>query len=141
MNEIRTVACIGDSITFAPSMAIFGVTEPWVDQLTAALERTARPRRGDGFRGLWRDDEWAQSGSWTQPETADPFDVAPFRRGLYSSGCAADELVWIKPATLTVHAFDILGDPVRSLRRSSSPARSQKQCRSRRAARWAGSCR
>jgi len=112
MNEIRTVACIGDSITFAPSMAIFGVTEPWVDQLTAALERTARPRRGDGFRGLWRDDEWAQSGSWTQPETADPFDVAPFRRGLYSSGCAADELVWIKPATLTVHAFDIYSFPV-----------------------------
>ena len=111
-NEACRIACIGDSITFSPAMARTGVTNPWVDQLAAALERSAGPRAGDGFRGLWRDDEWAQSGTWMQPETADPFDVAPFRRGLYSSGDAADELVWIKPEPLTAQAFDIYSFPV-----------------------------
>jgi hypothetical protein len=106
-NDVRSVVCLGDSITFVPSMAEIGVMLPWVDQLTAALERSVGPRVGDGFRGLWHDNEWTQCGAWTQTQPTDPFDVAPFRRGLYSSGCATDELVWAKPETLTVHAFDV----------------------------------
>jgi hypothetical protein len=106
-HDVRTVVCLGDSITFAPTMAEIGVTEPWADQLTAGLECSMGPRVGDGFQGLWRDNEWSESGTWTQPQTTDPFDVAPFRRALYSSGLDADELVWTRPATSTVRAFDL----------------------------------
>src|SRR5689334_9662576 len=88
-HDVRRIVCVGDSITYSPSMGDIGVSRPWVDQLSSALEQRIGPRIGDGFRGLWRDNEWTQSGEWTRPETTDSFDVAPFRRGLYSSGRAA----------------------------------------------------
>src|SRR5690348_212121 len=53
----RHVVCIGDSITYAPSMPRIGVDHSWVDQLAAALDETTGPRPGNGFHGLWRD-EW-----------------------------------------------------------------------------------
>ncbi len=37
-NRIRHVVCIGDSITYAPSMPRIGMDRSWVDQLAAALD-------------------------------------------------------------------------------------------------------
>src|SRR6185436_152548 len=54
----------------------------------------------------------SRSGAWTETLPTDSFDFAPFRRGVYSSGDAADEIVWTKPATLTVRAFDLYSFPV-----------------------------
>jgi hypothetical protein len=100
------VVCIGDSITYAPSMPRIGVPRNWVEQVAAALEEATGAQPGHGFHGLWRD-EWRRTGAWTQPTTADTFDVAPFRQAAYSSGRTTDQLTWTKPAAMTVGAFEI----------------------------------
>jgi lysophospholipase L1-like esterase len=102
----RHVVCIGDSITYAPSMPRIGVDRNWVDQVAAALDETTGARPGNGFHGLWRD-EWRRAGAWTQPTTADAFDVGPFRQAAYSSGRTTDQMTWTKPAAMTVGAFEI----------------------------------
>ncbi len=101
-----SVVCIGDSITYAPAMPHIGVTRNWVAQLACAIDSSS-PLNGDGFRGLWHHDEWTRTGEWRQTEPTDPFDVAPFGKGLYSSGRAADQLTWTKPADLEVGAFEL----------------------------------
>ena len=106
-TTIRNVVCVGDSVTWAPSMPAIGVTENWVEQLAHRLEQRSGPRIGDGFRGLWRETEWSFSGTWTETTPLDPFDVAPFHSARYSSGSADDELVWTKPERLDVAAFDL----------------------------------
>ena len=102
--------CIGDSITHGTGgrrATAAGVTRAWVDQLVNAFDAESGVRRGGGFRGLWRADEWEPVGDWRRPEVTDPFDVTPFRRGVYSSDSGADTLTWRKPPSLTVDAFDI----------------------------------
>ena len=104
-----TVVCVGDSITRGTSghpghrLTVVG----WVEQLAQALANAAgRPASG-GFRGLWRHDEWERTGEWVQPTRADPFDVAPFRQALFSSGSSPDILTWNKPTAMTVRGFDL----------------------------------
>jgi len=101
-----TVVCIGDSITYGPAMPHIGITRNWVTQLAYAIDSSS-PHSGDGFRGLWHHDEWTSTGKWTQTKPMDPFDVAPFGKGLYSSGRVADQLTWTKPADLEVGAFEL----------------------------------
>ena len=109
-SRARQVVCVGDSITHgtagrAPHVA--GIKHNWVEQLATALDDETGPRPGDGFRGLWRTDEWKRSGAWTRTEPSAPFDVAPFGQGFYSSGRTVDRLAWTKPADLCVAAFDL----------------------------------
>jgi hypothetical protein len=106
----RQVVCIGDSITQGtagrPPLGR-GVTRNWVEQLASALDTTEGPRPGDGFRGLWRGDEWGFTGAWTRTERTSAFDVAPFGQGWFSSGQGADRLTWTRPVDVDVAAFDI----------------------------------
>jgi lysophospholipase L1-like esterase len=109
-RRARQIVCVGDSITHgtagrAPHVA--GIKHNWVDQLATALDDETGPRPGDGFRGLWRTDEWKRSEAWTRTEPSAPFDVAPFGEGYYSSGSTVDRLAWSKPADLRVTAFDL----------------------------------
>ncbi|MDQ1449852.1 MAG: hypothetical protein QOC79_2823 [Actinomycetota bacterium] len=83
-----------------------GITRNWVEQLATAFVDLTGAKPGDGFRGLWRD-EWTRRGVWTQTAASDAFDVAPFRRGYFSSGQTADNVVWTKPASMTAAAFDL----------------------------------
>src|SRR2546428_10303910 len=87
-SQRRQIVCLGDSITHGPvgPVAVVRNAHGWVDQLARALENASGPRPGDGFRGLWRGQEWSWSGSWTKTALTDPFDVAPFGCGFYSSG-------------------------------------------------------
>jgi hypothetical protein len=100
------VVCVGDSITYGtagranPVLGVVG----WVDQLRTALgDGTGVP--GGGFRGLWRSDEWTRTGSWTRTTPTDPFDVAPFGYGYFSSGSSADTLTWTRPDWIEVAGF------------------------------------
>jgi hypothetical protein len=102
----RRAVCIGDSITYDRAMLAAGIRRNWVDQLAAALDALAGDRTGDGYRGLWRD-EWKRRGAWTQAETTDEFDVAPFRHGYISSGNSVDTATWRKPANVEVASFDL----------------------------------
>ena len=106
----RQVVCIGDSITHGtagrPPLGR-GVTRNWVEQLASALDPSDGTRPGDGFRGLWRGDEWAFTGAWTRTERTSAFDVAPFGQGWFSSGRSADQLTWTRPVGVDVAAFDI----------------------------------
>src|SRR5438552_13525618 len=109
-SRARQVVRIGDSITQATggrAPLAAGVTRNWVEQLTTALDEETGPRPGDGFRGLWRRDEWKRRGAWTRAEPSEPFDVAPFGQGFYSSGGTVDSLAWKKPAAFAVAAFDL----------------------------------
>jgi len=105
---VRNVVCLGDSITYAPSMRRIGITRPWVSQLANALEIAAGRRADDGFRGLWHRDEWTIGGEWRKTKPSDPFDVVPFAAGLYSSAATVDEMTWRKPSDIAVRAFDLL---------------------------------
>jgi hypothetical protein len=87
-------------------MPHIGITRNWVTQLAYAIDSSS-PHNGDGFRGLWHHDEWTRAGTWRRTEPTDPFDVAPFGKGLYSSGRAPDQLTWTKPADLEVGAFEV----------------------------------
>ncbi len=106
----RQVVCIGDSITHGtagrPPLSR-GVTRNWVEQLASAFDTPEGLRPGDGFRGLWRSDEWVFAGAWTRTERTSPFDVAPFGQGWFSSGRDADQLTWTRPVGVDVAAFDI----------------------------------
>ncbi len=108
-DAAATVVCVGDSITRgnAGDPALSASTVGWVEQLARSLEQCAGLRTSGGFRGFWRGDEWTRVGDWTQVTNTDPFDVAPFGRGFFSSGSAFDVLTWNKPAALTVARFDL----------------------------------
>ena len=97
----RQIVCVGDSLTQDPPASTVGVTRGWVEQLADACDDGP----GYGFRPLWLGKEWTRSGTWSEPSPEDPFDVAPFGRGLYSSGTAVDSLRWTKPAAMKVRAF------------------------------------
>jgi lysophospholipase L1-like esterase len=104
----RQVVCIGDSITQATAFIRNGsAVHGWVLQLATALEVATGPRRSDGFRGIWRGQEWSMTGSWRRPTTDDRFDLAPFGCGFYSSGTADDRLRWTKPADVVARSFDL----------------------------------
>ncbi len=110
-NRSRHVVCIGDSITHgsagrAPLSS--GVSSSWVDQFSSALDDATGPRPGDGFRGMWRKDEWHRSGEWTRTLPSDRFDVVPFGEGYYSSGRTTDTMTWTKPASMHVSAFELV---------------------------------
>jgi hypothetical protein len=83
------------------------VRSNWVEQLASAFDASKGPRPGDGFRGLWRGDEWVYAGAWTRTERTSAFDVAPFGQGWFSSGQSADQLTWTRPVGVDVAAFDI----------------------------------
>ena len=83
------------------------MTRNWVEQLASAFDTPEGLRPGDGFRGLWRSDEWVFAGAWTRTERTSPFDVAPFGQGWFSSGRDADQLTWNRPVGVDVAAFDI----------------------------------
>lgn len=109
-SHTRRLVCIGDSITQGtaggPPFAT-AVSQGWVKLLAASLERATGPRRGDGFRGLWRLDEWSHEGSWLHPSPAELFDVGPFGYAAYSSAVGDAVLTWSKPPDVTVECFDI----------------------------------
>jgi lysophospholipase L1-like esterase len=105
-DDTPVVACVGDSIT--QGAPVLGQpVRGWVAQLASALDAAAGGRRSDGFRALWRRREWTQSGSWERPTRADPFDVAPFGWGFYSSGSSDDRLRWTRPADVAAACFDL----------------------------------
>jgi len=97
----RQIVCVGDSLTQDPPASAVGVARGWVEQLAGACDDGP----GYGFRPLWLGKEWTRSGTWSEPSPEDPFDVAPFGRGLYSSGTTVDWLRWTKPAAMKVKAF------------------------------------
>jgi lysophospholipase L1-like esterase len=103
----RNIACLGDSITYDGISRRAGMASNWVHQLASAFDGVVGTRPGDGYRGLWRDDEWQQAGTWTRTAKEDAFDLAPYRKAFYSSGSTADELTWRKPAGMQVGAFDL----------------------------------
>ncbi len=105
-DRTRQVVCLGDSITDDGAMVRAGIRRNWVDQVAEAFDLTMGPRRGDGFRGLWRA-EWRLRGTWTETMPSDAFDVTPFRQGFYSSGETNDVASWTKPRALAVEAFDL----------------------------------
>jgi hypothetical protein len=107
MNGSCTVAYLGDSITYERSARRSGVACGWAEQVAVALGERVGGRRGDGYRGLWRDDEWQRVGAWTRVATTDPFDVAPFRQGYYSSGASPAVATWTKPTDVVVGSFDL----------------------------------
>lgn len=87
-------------------MPRIGIARNWVTQLAYAMDPSSTRNVG-GFRGLWHHDEWTSTGDWRETQATDPFDVAPFGKGLYSSGLAADRLTWTKPAGLEVGGFEL----------------------------------
>ena len=101
------IVCIGDSITYGTSgrPGLSAGSVGWVEQLATAIAGGTLP--GGGFRGLWCGHEWTRRGRWTQAIPADPFDVAPFGQGFFSSGTEVDKLTWTKPDSLTVAGFDL----------------------------------
>jgi lysophospholipase L1-like esterase len=107
-NRRRQIACLGDSLTQG-AIGLDRSRGPagWVEQLAASFDTTTAPRPGDGFRGLWRIDEWSRVGAWTRVEPSETFDTAPFGQGWYSSGSTLDSITWTKPAPMNVVAFDI----------------------------------
>lgn len=106
--QSRVLACIGDSITYDREMPLARVERNWVSQVARALGEAAGVRANDGFRGLWHKEEWTASGSWTRATRDDPFDVVPFGQTWCSSGTAADELTWTRPADVVADCTDIL---------------------------------
>jgi lysophospholipase L1-like esterase len=102
----RRLVCIGDSITNDREMKLVRVESNWVSQVRGALGEAAATRANDGFCGLWHE-EWTRAGSWSRATPSDPFDVAPFGHGWYSSGETADVLTWTKPRGSHVSSFEL----------------------------------
>jgi hypothetical protein len=102
----RVLACIGDSITNDREMKLARVESNWVSQVTSALGEAAATPVNAGFCGLWHE-EWTRTGSWRRATRADPFDVAPFGQGWYSSGEHVDMLTWTKPRGSHVGSFEL----------------------------------
>jgi lysophospholipase L1-like esterase len=104
----RQLVCLGDSITHGPvgpPAAVRGA-RGWVDQVVQALAEGTAPSPGDGFRGLWRGQEWSLHGTWTKSQLSDPFDVVPFGCGFFGPGTGTT-MTWKKPAPFEVAAFDL----------------------------------
>ena len=98
----RQVVCIGDST----SRTVDGELT-WVDLLAVGLGAPGDPAPVEGFRGIWRTQEWSRHGSWRRTTPEDPFDAAPFGFGYVSSGDPADALTWTRPPGAPVAAFDV----------------------------------
>lgn len=106
--RVRTVVCIGDSLTYDHALGkLRTVHGNWVQQLALTLDANAGPRAGDGFRGLWRDGEWKCDGTWHDVAASEHYDVAPFRVALASGGQSDDQLTWTKPDDVSAGAFDL----------------------------------
>lgn len=79
----------------------------WVDLIASRIGASVDAEPAEGFRGLWRTREWTLDGEWSQPDTDDECDAAPFGYGFVSSGTSIDEASWKKVAGTTVAAFDL----------------------------------
>jgi hypothetical protein len=106
-GRARRVLCVGDSTTraFAGAAGVEG--RGWVELLAIALGEVGDLAVGEGFRGLWRDQEWTKKGTWIRPGPTDQSDVGPFGWAYRSSGEVSDELTWNKPQSTRVVAFDL----------------------------------
>jgi hypothetical protein len=106
--RVRNVVCIGDSLTYDHALGpTRSVRCNWVEQLALALDADVGSRAGDGFRALWRAEEWARDGPWQEVSPDERYDVGPFRAALVSAGDHTGTLTWTKPDAITVGALDI----------------------------------